>query len=38
MSEVWTKNRSESDLRSCEVTLAVTNKTKKKVHLYIVYY
>ena len=30
MSELRIKNRNESDLRSCEVTLAVTNKAQKK--------
>ena len=29
MSELQMKNRSERDLRSCEVTYAVTNKAQK---------
>ena len=31
MSELRIKNRSETDLRSCEVTKAVTNKAQKKI-------
>ena len=31
VSELRIKNRSESDLRSCEVTYAVTNKAQKKI-------
>ena len=30
MSELRIKNRSEKDLRSCEVTYVVTNKAQKK--------
>ena len=30
MSELRIKNRNERDLRSCEVTEAVTNKAQKK--------
>ena len=30
MSELWIKNRRESDLCSCEETYAVTNKAQKK--------
>ena len=31
MIELRIKNRSESDLHSCEVTLAVTKKAQKKI-------
>ena len=31
MSELRTKNKSERDLCSCEVTLAVTNKAQKQL-------
>ena len=31
MSALRIKNRSERDLRSCEVTYAVTNKAQKKI-------
>ena len=33
MSELWIKNRRERDLRSCEVTQAVTNKAQLLVRL-----